>query len=185
MGDTAAGLVQARAAQEIEPMSPLVNAGAAYALFLARRYDEAAAECEKVLEVDPNFIIAIYVMGMCRAQQGRLPEAIELMERAATMSSRAPFYLGLLGNFYGRTGAADKVDALLRELDHLSSQRYVPPHCFAYIYAGLNDFDRAFEWQAKAGEQGASPFNYFSPIIENLHADPRHAAEMRRMGLRR
>jgi tetratricopeptide (TPR) repeat protein len=165
-------------------MSRVVNSGAAYALFLARRYDEAIAECEKVLELDPNFIIAIYVMGMCRAQQSRLPDAIELMERAATMSSRAPFYLGLLGNFYGRTGAADRVDALIRELDHLSSQRYVPPHCFAYIYAGLNDFDRAFEWQARAGDQGASPFNYFSPVIENLHADPRHAAQMRLMGLR-
>jgi serine/threonine-protein kinase len=183
LGDTATAVVQARTAQEMEPLSPLVNAGTAYALFLARRYDEAIDECQKALEIDPNFIIAIYVMGMCRAQQSRLAEAIELMERAASMSDRAPFYLGLLGNFYGRTGAVDKVDALVAELERLSGERYVAPHCFAYIYAGLNDFDRAFAWQAKAYDDGASPFNYFSPIIENLHADPRHAAELRRMGL--
>jgi hypothetical protein len=50
-----------------------------------------------------------------------------------------------------------------------------------YIYAGASDLDRAFEWQAKAYDDGASPFYYFSPLIENLQGDPRHAAELRRM----
>ena len=30
---------------------------------------------------------------------------------------------------------------------------------------------------------GASPFNYFSPVIEIMHADERHAAELRSMAL--
>ena len=142
--------------------------------------------CRKALELDPNLIVGIYIMGMCRAQQpGGLPEAIELMERAAALSDRAPFYLGLLGNFYARMGAADRVAALVQELEQLATKRYVPPHCFAYIYAGSNDLDRAFEWEARAYDEGASPFNYFSPIVENLHGDPRHAAELRRMGLGR
>jgi TolB-like protein/Flp pilus assembly protein TadD len=183
-GDAAAGVVHARTAQEIEPMSPLVNSGAAYTFFLARRYDEAIRECGKSLEVDPNFIIAIYIAGMCRAQQGRLPEAIELMERAAAMSHRAPFYLGLLGNFYGRIGATDKARGLLLELERLAAERYVAPHCFAYIHAGLHDLDRAIAWERKAFQDGASPFNYFSPVIDNLQSDPRHVAEVRRMGLR-
>lgn len=184
LGDSAAGVVQARTAQELEPLSPLVNAGAAYTLFQSRRYDEAVTECEKSLEVDPNFIVAIYIKAMCHAQQSRLPEAIELMERAVSLSGRAPYYLGLLGNFYARTGEIDKVDAILEELERLASDRYVPPHCQAYVYAGLNDLERAFEWEAKAYDDGANPFYYLSPVIENLHADPRHAAELQRMRLR-
>ena len=54
----------------------------------------------------------------------------------------------------------------------------------SYIYAGANDLDRAFEWQAKAYDDRPSPFYYFSPLIENLHDDPRHIADLRRMGLR-
>jgi len=183
-GDHGGAVIEARKAQEIEPLSPSVNAGTAHALFLARRYDQAVTECEKSLEVDPNFIFAIHVMGMCRAQQSRLIEAIEIGERTVSMSARAPFYLGVLGHYYARNGASDKVHDILEELAGFAGSRYVPPHCQVYIYAGGNDFDSAFEWQAKAYDDGASPFYYFSPLIENLHADPRHRADLRRMGLR-
>ncbi len=77
-GDVASAMVQVRAAQETEPLSPLVMTGAGHTLYLARRYDEAIAACESSLEIDPNFILSTHVIGMCRAMQGRLSEAIEL-----------------------------------------------------------------------------------------------------------
>ena len=182
-GDHAGAVIEARRAQEMEPVSPLVNAGVAHTLFLARRYDQAVTECERSLEIDPNFIFAIHMLGMCRAQQSRLTEAVEIGERTVLMSDRAPFYLGVLGHYHARNGAIDKAHQILEELDRLVAIRYVPPHCQVYIYAGANDLDRAFEWQAKAYDDGASPFYYFSPLIENLHGDPRHSADLRRMGL--
>ena len=175
---------QCRNAQEIEPLSPMVNSGAAYTLFMSRNYKAAIAECDKALDVDPNFIVAIYVKSMCKAQLSELPEAIELIERAVAMSDRAPFYLGILGNYLGRIGAIDKAQAVIRELDQLSRRRYVTPHSYAYTYAGMNDLDRAFEWQARNFDDGAAPFPYYSPLIENMQADPRHEEDIRRMPLR-
>jgi len=183
-GDHAGAVIEARKAQEVEPLSPQVNAGLAHTLFLARQYDQAVIECEKSLEIDPNFIFPIHVLGMCRAQQSRLPDAIEIAERTVSMSTRAPFYLGVLGHYHARSGAIGKAHEILAELAGLAGTRYVPPHCQVYIYAGMNDLDRAFEWQAKAYEDGASPFYYFSPLIDNLQSDRRHRAELRRMGLR-
>lgn len=182
MGDPATASMHVRIALEMDPMSPLVRTGSAYMLFLCRQYEAAVLECQKALEVDTSFIIAIYVMGMCRAQQSRYPEAIELMERAAAMARRAPFYIGLLGNFYGRAGMSDKAQEILRELEERQADTYVPPHAFAYVHAGLGDLDEAFAWQARAFDDGASPFNYFSPVIEVMQADPRHRADTRRMG---
>ncbi len=182
--DVPSAMTQVRAAQESEPLSPLVNAGAGHTLYMARRYDEGIVECEKSLEIDPNFILGIHVMGMCRALQGRVSEAIEIGERTAMMAGRAPFYLGVLGHYYARSGAVEAARVILDELDAIANTRYVPPHCQTYIYAGLNDIDRALEWQAKAQEDGASPFYYLSPLIENLHADPRHVDQMRNMGWR-
>jgi serine/threonine-protein kinase len=184
-GDSASGLLEARCAQEMEPLSPLVNASVGCALYMARRYEEAIAECEKSLEVDPNFFLAIHFTAMCCTQLGRLDEAIALAERTVSMSDRAPFYLGLLGHYCARAGARDRVDAILAELEELSGRKYVPPHCMVYIYAGMNDLDRAFEWQAKVAADGASPFNFFSPVIDNVQNDPRQAADLRRMGLKR
>ena len=74
--------------------------------------------------------------------------------------------------------------ALLDELEQTAAHRYVPPHCMTYIYAGLNDVERALDWEAKACDDGASPFYYVSPLIENLLEHPRHIAYMRQMGWR-
>jgi len=183
-GDIAGAVDQARTAQESEPLSPLVNGSVAHTFYLAKRYDEAIAECEKSLEIDPNFILAIHVKGMCLALQRRLAEAVTIGERAVSMSGGAPFYLGVLGHYYARSGETDKVRQIVEQLNRLAGERYVPPHCFAYIHAGLNELDRAFEWQSKAYDDGASPFNYLSPLIENMQSDARHSAELHRMQLR-
>ena len=183
-GDIAGAVEQARTAQESEPLSPLVNGSVAHTFYLARRYDEAIAECEKSLEVDPNFILAIHVKGMCRALQGQWAEAVTIGERAVAMSGGAPFYVAVLGHYYARSGATDKVRQVVQQLNDIAGHRYVAPQAFAYIHAGLNEIDQALEWQAKAYEDGASPFNYFSPLIENLQSDPRHTAEVQRMQLR-
>jgi tetratricopeptide (TPR) repeat protein len=184
-GDPATALVEARRAQELEPLSPLVNAGVGFTLYLSRRYDEAIVECEKALEVDPNFLLAIHFVAMCRTQQSRFDDAIALAERTVAMSDRAPFYLGLLGHYCARAGDRERAEAILAELKEVSSRKYVPPHCMVYIYAGAGDLDHGVRVAREAHDDGASPFNYFSPVVDNVQRDPRHPAELRRMGLKR
>jgi serine/threonine-protein kinase len=185
LDDLPAALALVKEAQALDDQSPLVNTGAGYTYFLAGQYDLGIAECDRALALEPNFIIGIYMKAMCQAQLDRLDEAIELLSRAAAMSNRAPFYIGLLGNVYARAGKADEARAILDELEAGRDRGYIPPHAFAYIYAGLNDLDRAFEWQDRANDDCASPFNYFSPFIESMHRDPRHADDLRARGWRR
>ena len=50
---------------------------------------------------------------------------------------------------------------------------YVPPQCYVFIYAGLGEREQALDYQEKAYEDGASPFNYLTPSIRELYAlDP-------------
>lgn len=192
LGELSAALEVAYAAQEQDPRSVLVDSGVAYTLFLAKQYEAGVAGCDLVLEREPDLVIAMYVKGMCCAQLGRFDEAIALLERAANKSNRAPFYVGLLGNFYARAGRIQEAHAVLAELHDRAAKAetaegatvYVPPHACAYVHAGLGDLDAAFAWQRRARDDGASPFNYFSPVIECMHADPRHEADLRSMGWR-
>lgn len=174
---------EAERAQDIDPLLPMLNAGAAYTFFLSRSYGRAIRECEKALEIDKEFLIALYVMGMCKAQLGLFDEAIADLERAADLSGGMPFYLGLLGKVYGDTRRVDKVLEIVSRLEELSHKVYVPPHCHVYIHAGLGDADTAFDWQDQAFLDGASPFNYFSPVIERLHQDKRFKEDLRAWGL--
>ena len=163
----------AEEAQDLDPLSPTLNAGAAYTFFLSRSYDRAIRECEKALEIDREFLVALYVMGSCYAKKGLYPEAIRQLEQAVTLSKNAPFYLGLLGKCYAENRQPEKATEILARLDEMKATVYVPPHCYVYIYAGLGELDRAFAHQDKAFEDGASPFNYFAPIVDALHDDPR------------
>ena len=116
------------------------------------------------------------------AMKRQYADAAPLIERAVTLSGRAPFYLGLLGLVYGEMGCPEKVDRIIAELDEMRAKgRYIPPHCYVYIYAGLRDFDRALEWQEKACDDGAPPFYFTAPATDCLHGDPRHKAQMTRM----
>jgi eukaryotic-like serine/threonine-protein kinase len=174
---------EAGRAQDIDPVSPTLNAGAGYTFYMSRDYERGIRECEKALEVDKEYLVALYVMGLCKAQLGMYDDAIQHLELAVSLSQGMPFYLGLLGKCYAETNRPEKVVEILARLDALKEKMYVPPHCYVYIYAGLNDFDRAFAWQDKAFEDGASPFNYFSPVLEDLFSDPRFTEDLRAWGV--
>ena len=174
---------EAEHAQDIDPLSPTLNAGTAYTFFLSRAYERGIRECEKALEVDKDFLVALYVMALCKAQLGSRESAIADLERAVSVSGGMPFYIGLLGKLYADTGQSAKVNEILARLDAMRGTVYVPPHCYVYIYAGLRDFDKAFIWQDKAFDDGASPFNYFAPVLESLHADPRFKEDVRAWGI--
>lgn len=174
--------VAAKRAQDIDPLSPLVNSGVAWMYFVSRDYDRAIEEAQKCLEVDPNFLVGLYVLGLAYLRKKLHAVAEPLIERSTLLSGRAPFYLGLQGLLFAETGELDKVAGIIAELDALRDKgRYVPPHCYVYIYAGLGDFDRAFEWQDKACDDGAPPYYFFSPAIDCLHRDERHKRHLERM----
>jgi serine/threonine-protein kinase len=168
-------------AQDVDPLSPLVNSGAGWMYFLMRDYDRAITECQKCVEVDPNFLVGLYVMAMAFTRQHRYDEALSLITHVTELSGRAPFYLGLLGQVCAETGRESEVNAVLAELDARSQTSYVPPHCYVYIHASRGDKDQALQWQEKACADGAPPFYFMSPAIESLHDDPRHQAHLARM----
>jgi Tfp pilus assembly protein PilF len=175
-------IIAIKRAQNADPLSPLVNSGAGWMYFLLREYDQAIAECQKCVEIDANFLVGMYVMAMAYARKGEYDTAMPLITRAADLSNRAPFYLGLLGQIYAETGRMAEAEQVLAELERRSAAgSYVPPHCYVYIHASRGDLNKAFEWQEKACEDGAPPFYFLSPAIGTMHDDPRHKAHLNRM----
>ena len=74
--------------------------------------------------------------------------------------------------------------ALIEELGRQPPDIFVPPQSFVFIYAGLGERERALQCQEKAYEDGASPFNYFSPCIRALYAlSPNHKKRLEQMRL--
>jgi TolB-like protein/tetratricopeptide (TPR) repeat protein len=183
LGREDAGLSEARAAQAHAP-SKFMRAAQAQALYIARHFDEAIALCAECLAIDGDYPYALHLRAQCFREKGMHTDALRDLEHAASVTQRAPFYLGLLGHCYGYRGMRREAKALLSELERRERDIYVPPQCYVYTYAGLGYRDKALEFQEKAYEDGASPLNYLTPFIRDLYAlDPKQKQRLEQMRL--
>ena len=118
-----------------------------------------------------------------RRRQGQ-QRAIEEMETAQRLDPGEPSVLPFLGYGYAVTGRRAEALKILQSLDEMEKRRYVSRIYRAYIYAGLGDKDKAFEWLEKAYQERSDSLAWFreDPESKSLQADPRFAVLMRKIG---
>ena len=99
-------------AAELDPVTPVVNAGPGIILFLQRQYDQAIEEIQKILELDPNYFWAHYLLGEAYLQKGEYGKAIGAFGRGNVPQYRD----GHLGYAYAVSGQPEKARKLIEEL---------------------------------------------------------------------
>jgi tetratricopeptide (TPR) repeat protein len=149
-----------------------------YCYMMARRYDEAAAQYERTLELDPGYTFVKILLVWTSLFQGRYPEA------EATFAQLPPNRRGrlraLLDASMGR-----RTDAL-RFLSETASGSKGPsgdPYYTAWIYAALGSRDEAIRWLMKARDERNPQFTQIKvdPAMDSLRADQRFQEMVRRM----
>ena len=175
---------QIRVAAELDPLSRIINANHGQLLSYAGRHEEGAEQLRKTVELDPSWALGHMRLGQNYELRGLFSEAIPHFEKMAELAD-APYGLGDLGHAYAKSGRVDEAHAVLERLDELSNSRYVAPSERAYVYAGLGDLDRSFEWLEKAYDErsGDLLFARVWPIGKDIGHDPRFSDLMRRIGL--
>jgi len=117
------------------------------------------------------------------AQKSMYQQVIAELEKSS--GNDTPDYVGFLGHAYAKSGRRAEAQKVLDRLKRLSRQTYVSPFFVAIVYAGLVEKDRAFELQEKAYEERAEDLALLKahPLLDDLRADPRFAALLKRMSL--
>jgi hypothetical protein len=93
--------------------------------------------------------------------------------------------VAVLGNALARALRKEEAEKTLLELDEIAKHRHVPALDRVYVYAGLGDIDRAFQWLDRAYQERAGLLIHIKvePLLDPLRFDPRYADLLRRMGL--
>ena len=177
-------IAQEKRAQELDPLSLIINADLGTAYIYARRYDEAIEQLRKTIEMDPSFYYARWRLGTAYELKGSLHEAMIEYQNARALNDD-PTVLALIGRAYAVSGKRDEASRTLDQLKEIARQRYVPAYAFAMLYAGLGEKDQAFQWLERGYQDRAfdMPYLKVDPLIDNLRSDPRFADLMRRVGL--
>jgi tetratricopeptide (TPR) repeat protein len=178
-------IAEERLAQELEPLSLIINTNLGTMLYLARRYDEAIEQYLSTLEIDSNFMIAHWMLGLSYEQKKMYPDAIRQFQEALSLSPDSSLSRALLGHVYAISGQRNQALEMLDDLAQLSRQRYVSSYRVATIHSGLGDQDRAFEWMERAIEErdGWLMWLRVDPVLDSLRTDTRFIDLVRRVGL--
>ncbi len=185
MGRHNEAIAERKLAQELEPLSLIMNFELGLGFYNARDYDQAIEQFQKTLELDQNFPPAHALLPAVYEQKGMYAEAIAGYKKSLTLKSEWAGPMAGLGHVYAVSGNKSEARRVLDELKRVSGQEYVPATSIALIYAGLGEKDQAFAWLDKGYEQRAFQLQGIKvePRWDSLRSDPRFQDLMRRVGL--
>ena len=172
------GFKELRVAQQIDPLSPIINTDLGKLLFLSHHADQAVEQLRSTLEIDPNFPLAHLFLALAYNQKGLHDQAITELERQVNTPGSRAIFKASLGFLYGQSGRRAEATSVLNELkEGISSKQFFSPFQIALVYIGLGEKDKALEWLEKAKTEH-DPFLIYikvDPNFDSLRGDSRFA----------
>ncbi len=186
MGRHAESLAQIKRAQEVDPLSLMINTDLGFVLFYGRQDDLAIEQYHKTLEMDKDFGVAYWRLAIIYAQKEMYNEALAATQKMKELlGDKDPLVLGTIGYIYALLGKRDEAKKVLNELSGLSKHRYISSLRVALIYMGLGQKDQTFKWLEKAYEERDFWITLIkvAPPFDSLRSDPRFKILLKKMNL--
>ena len=176
-------IAEMRKAENLDPLSLIINADLAELLVLAHSYDESIRQSRKTIEMDPNFALAHNQLAQAYLQKHMYEEAVAELQKAVQLSGGSPTCIANLARAYVASGKRSEAIKLLSDLKKRSNPGYSNASEIAMIYASLGDTDQAMNWLEKGYEERFNPGVLLRPGFDPLRSDPRFQNLVHRIGL--
>ncbi|MFZ3217872.1 MAG: protein kinase [Candidatus Acidiferrales bacterium] len=162
-------LEEFRIALSLDPLSSIVKMNYGLTLMIARRYPEARAQFDEILERDPTWVPVYFYGSQLDATMGRWADAVKELRKASVPA--------LPGSF------SPDAQGLLKLM--LAAGNDAPPTNVAVVYALAGDRNKAMEYLQKAyAEEDSELIACIRfPAFDPLRSDPRFADLMGKLGL--
>jgi serine/threonine protein kinase/tetratricopeptide (TPR) repeat protein len=179
-------IAEIKRAQELDPLSLVMKTIGGMVYHGSRKFDLGIEECQKVLDINPSFMVARLFLGLNLMSKGLPEEAILEFQKALELSEGQ--YLGaqaFLGYAYAITDKKSEAREILRQLQDKSTQRIISPGYIAFVYIGLGEKDRAMEWLERGYEEKDWQMVFLKvyPQYDSYRSDPRFLALLKKMNL--
>ncbi len=177
MGRFDEALKEIKRAQELDPLSLIINAIGGWPYMYSRKYDQAIEHFQKTLEMDPDFRPAHSYLGRTYLGKGMYEEALKEYEILDNLAG--------IGYVYAKMGKTREAHQVLSEMKERSKYTPIRSSSFATIYFALGDNDKGFEWLGKAYEERGYGMTRLkvNPEYDSARSDPRFKALLKKMNL--
>ena len=176
-------IAEMKKAENLDPLSLIINADLAELLMLAHAYDQSIQQSRKTIEMDPNFALAHNQLAQAYLQKHMNDQAIVELQKAEQLSGGSSIVLANLARAYAATGKRSEAIKLLNDLKKRSNPIYSHGSEIAVVYAALGDTDQAMNWLEKGYQERFNPGVLLRPGFDSLRSDPRFEDLVHRIGL--
>jgi len=185
MGWHADAIARMKKSQELDPLSLIISVAIGWAYYMGKRYDDAIEQLRRTVELEPNYPVTYWILGLLLRKMGHNELAINEGEKGVRLSGGSPLMSAALAQSFATAGKRDQAIRILDDLKALTRQKYIAPYFFAGIYAGLGEDDRAMEYLEKSYEERSHWLIYLhiDPGMDALRSNPRFQGLLRRIGL--
>jgi TolB-like protein/Tfp pilus assembly protein PilF len=185
MGRHEEALARMKNGQELDPLSLIINVAVGWAFYLARRYDEAIEQLRRTVELDPNYPVTYWILGLLLRKTSCCELAVVEGEKGVKLSGGSPLMRAALAHTYGAAGRTKEALQMLDDLTKLAEQKYISSYFLAGVHLGLGENDRAIEYLEKSLEEHSHWLVYLhiDPGMDGLRDNPRFQNLLRRVGL--
>jgi len=171
-------------ARAIDPLQAMHHALSAQVAFLGRDFQGALEFARQAAVVLKDFWIANLQMAQAYEQLGEYALALEALSHGRGDAENSKV-ISLRGYVLAKMGRKDEAREVLKTLETLARERYMPPCAMAMVHTGLGEFDTAFAWLDRALEQHDV---HLASLPEDakwdaLRADPRFTQILQKCGL--
>jgi serine/threonine protein kinase/Tfp pilus assembly protein PilF len=175
LGRLPEAIVEAKLAQQLDPLSAFTNDNLAAILYYAGEYDQSIEQCRKTLEIDPASHRAHRHLGQIYIQKRMYEEAVSELRKAIELSPGSTEALADLGYAFGAWGKTGEAKKILLELQDSSQQGHVSPYHLAIVYIGLGEKELALQSLRKAVDDRSPGVVHLkvSPFFQELQSEPR------------
>lgn len=171
-------------AQELDPMSLMINTMLGWQYYLSRQYDQAVDQLRKVLDMDQRFALARRILEGVYSQMGKQKEAVAEREKIVSLSG-SPELAASIEEDFSKSGYNGVLRSWLDGMMVISKYSYVSSYDIAQIYARMGEKDKTLAWLEKAyGEHDSGLVSVaVDPLFDNVHSDSRFRDLLRRLKL--
>ena len=183
-------IAEVKRAQDLDPLSPIINTEVGAILFKARQRDAAIESLRKTIDMDPSFARAHQTLGVVYRMSGMCIEGTWEFEKEdsllgrRTAAEREAWY-GPLRRAFRANGRKGYYEQLLRQRQVVARTKVVSPMDFAVPHAELGNRDSAFFWLALARDQRNPTVLRIQaePTWDKLRSDARYKPFLRTLGM--